>query len=108
MAKPSDKRDEKMEALFQKRVQNPQPHQHQPSTTENQVPEPATPNGQGRKLSKSKDPAWGKFTILLKKETQLDASYYAERLDHDLSDIAEDLLSRWVSEQRQSRQKDSI
>ena len=106
MAKPKDdKRDEKLEALFQKRVQDPQ---HQPSPVENQVPEPATPNGQGRKLSKSKDPAWGKFTILLKKETQLDASYYAERLDHDLSDIAEDLLSRWVSEQRQSRQKDSI
>jgi hypothetical protein len=85
MAKP---KDDKLDALFSKGLQN---HPHGEST--------APPNS--RKSGKSTDPEWGKFTILLKKKTRKRASRLAEDLDppRDLSDLAEELLSRWIQEQ---------
>jgi hypothetical protein len=52
-------------------------------------------------LGKSSDPEWGKFTIMLKKETQKRASRLAEDMNppRDLSDVAQDLLARWIEEQ---------
>src|SRR4051812_35001926 len=90
MANQSKERDEKLEAQMQALLSSRQPPtqglQNQPAAPEPptieeppHVDEPPSAPGlritaNGRKLGKHKDPEWGKFTILLKKQTQKKAS----------------------------------
>lgn len=82
-------KDDKLDALFTKGLQS------QP------IDKAAAPAENSRKLSKSKDPKWGKFTLLLEKQTQKQASRIAEDLDppRDLSDVTQELLAQWVEKQ---------
>ena len=55
----------------------------------------AAPSTVGPKAtSKSKDPAWKPFTLLLKKETHAEASYLLKKLDtgEDMSELANGCL----------------
>jgi hypothetical protein len=114
MGRAKNERDERMEALFTKSQQAAQDLQNQPATPEPpaandpppiEEPPSSTPGlrvtANGRKLGKHKDPEWGKFTILLKKQTQKKASRLAEDLKpkRDLSDVTEELLSKWIEKQ---------
>src|SRR3954469_10741754 len=106
-----NERDEKMEALFVKShaaqgLQNPPaapapPGANDPSPVEEPPSSALRVTANGRKLGKHKDPEWGKFTILLKKQTQKKASRLADDMSppRDLSDVTEELLSRWIAKQ---------
>jgi hypothetical protein len=74
------------------------------STAEAAVP-PAPPGtavvsstASPRATSKSKDPAWKPFTLILKKETHAEASYLLKKLDtgEDMSELAQRLFEDWI------------
>jgi hypothetical protein len=107
-----NERDEKMDALFAKAhaaqgLQNPPAAPEVPAANDpSPVEEPPSSPGlrvtaNGRKVGKHKDPEWGKFTILLRKQTQKKASRLADDMNppRDLSDVTEELLSRWIAKQ---------
>lgn len=50
--------------------------------------------------SKSSDPAWKPYTLMLKKETHTQASILLKRFDtgEDLSDLAQRLFDQWLKE----------
>jgi hypothetical protein len=79
-------KDDKIDALFTKGLRSAKA---------------APPVENGRKRGKSTDPEWGKFTILLKRDTQKQASRLAEDMNprRDLSDVAQELLNQWIENQ---------
>jgi hypothetical protein len=60
----------------------------------------------GRPPGKRSDPEWKQFSVLLRKRTQREAAIIlrsgqdGEGSSHDLSDLLQQLLERWVDERR--------
>jgi hypothetical protein len=113
MTKRSSEQDKKMEEQLKALNVNRQDLQEPPAANDpSPVEEPPSSPGlrvtaNGRKLGKHKDPEWGKFTILLKKQTQKKASRLADDLKppRDLSDLTEELLSKWIQQQEKKEEK---
>lgn len=76
----------------------------QPERVE-QAPAPAAialeSGGRGRRAGKRSDPAFRPTTFFVRKETQRKAARLLEDQDagKDLSDLVEELLGKWISEQ---------
>lgn len=56
----------------------------------------------GRPIGKRSDPAWRQHTVMLKRETHIEASDILRRQDdgQDISELLQSLLEQWVKRQR--------
>jgi hypothetical protein len=62
----------------------------------------AADTGKGRAPGKRSDPAWRQHTVMLKRETHLEATDILRRQDsgQDISELLQDLLEQWVNRKR--------
>jgi hypothetical protein len=60
--------------------------------------------GKGRAAGKRSDPAWRQHTVMLKRETHIEASDILRRQEdgQDISELLQSLLEQWVKRQRKS------
>lgn len=60
------------------------------------------PVGKGRAPGKRSDPAWKQHTVLLRKETHLEALDILRRQENgpDISELLDSLLEQWVKKQQ--------
>jgi hypothetical protein len=80
-------------------IKEAQAHPAAPGRTE----APSTASGKGRAPGKRSDPAWRQHTVMLKRETHLEATDILRRQDNgDVSDLLQTLLEQWVERQRKT------
>ena len=65
-------------------------------------PPVAAPTSKGRAPGKRSDPAWKQHTVMLKRETHLEATDLLRRQEdgQDISELLQGLLEQWVKRQR--------
>jgi hypothetical protein len=76
-----------------------QPHgEAEPQRTDRMKPH------KGRAAGKRSDPAWRQHTVMLKRETHIEASDILPRQENgqDISELLQSLLEQWVKRQRKS------
>lgn len=67
------------------------------AASEERAVEPAS-----SKMAKSKDPIYRGTTFYIKRDTHAEAAFLVKRMpgSHDLSEIMQDLLERWIVDNR--------
>jgi hypothetical protein len=65
---------------------------------------PAESRRQGRAPGKRSDPAWRQHTVMLKRETHIEASDILRRQESgpDISELLQSLLEQWVKRQHKT------
>ncbi|BAJ83257.1 hypothetical protein ACMV_P5_00030 (plasmid) [Acidiphilium multivorum AIU301] len=98
--------ESKFAGIFQNATPAASPAEPAPERAELPVPSVAV-RSLGRPHGKRSDPAWKQFSVLLRRQTQRDAvmilrAGQGENENCDLSDLLQELLEQWVSQQRRS------
>lgn len=93
------------ESKFDRIFQNAPPAVAEPDKKPERVPTAAPvtrAQGVGRPPGKRSDPAWKQFSVLLKKETQREATGILRGRDEgqDLSGLVQNLLENWIKRQK--------
>ena len=86
------------EGLFDDRL-NSMPQVIERNETAKPAAQKAKP---GREVGKRSNPAYKQFSVLLKKETQMEVSHTLDRSGsgHDVSDLVQQLLEQWLKRQQ--------
>jgi hypothetical protein len=99
--------ESKFDRLFQRAEPAPAappPEQSPPAPLRRrrETPPPAARAPVGRPPGKRSDPAWKQFSVLLKKETQREATSLLRAKEEglDLSGLIQKLLENWVARQK--------
>jgi hypothetical protein len=95
--------ESKFDKLFRSAVEPRAPPKNAPRRRVEKKPPVSAARSLGRPASgKRSDPAWKRFSVLLKRETQREAAAILRSKDEglDLSALVESLLESWIKRQK--------